>query len=119
MGLPQIYADFHNADVHGRVRLNCAGTMADLSRDQLQLREGLAVVLYADDADNAGHPCRVIADGTVTFSDDEHCWVAVIDWQQIRHARPDSPSDARASGSGAVLDGDDSATAPTSTRLGR
>ena len=32
MRYPKIYADFHNADVKGRLRLNCVGIIQDLSR---------------------------------------------------------------------------------------
>ena len=28
----RVFADFHNADVKGKVRLNCAGTIADIER---------------------------------------------------------------------------------------
>jgi hypothetical protein len=38
---PEIYADFHNADIQGRLRLNCVGTVNDLSRQQVEPREGL------------------------------------------------------------------------------
>ena len=37
---PRIYADFHNADPKGRLRLNCIGTMEDLSRQQVELPRG-------------------------------------------------------------------------------
>jgi len=67
------------------VRLTCAGTANDLSRQQVQLREGLDVLLYMDDADEQGREDRLIVEGSVTFSDDEQCWVAAIDWQNIRH----------------------------------
>ena len=32
MERPLIYADFHNADPGGRLRLNCIGTTQDLAR---------------------------------------------------------------------------------------
>src|SRR5437870_13888974 len=85
MTMPHVYADFQNADSSGRVRLNCAGTIDDLSRQQIELREGLGVVLYSDDADEKGHPARLIAKGTVAFSQEEQCWVAAIDWQKLEH----------------------------------
>jgi hypothetical protein len=83
--LPHIYADFQNADPQGRVRLNCVGTVNDLSRQQVQLREGLAVLLYSDDSDDNGREARLIVEGTVTYSQVEQCWVATIDWQKFRH----------------------------------
>ena len=36
MANPKIYADFHNADSLGRVRLNCAGTLEDLSQQRVE-----------------------------------------------------------------------------------
>ena len=89
-GLPEIYADFHNADSQGRVRLNCVGTVNDLSRQQVQLREGLDVLLYSDDADSSGNATRLVAEGEVVYSQDEQCWVATIDWQQIRREASNS-----------------------------
>lgn len=91
MQQPKVYADFQNADPAGRVRLNCVGTVEDLARHQIVLREGLKLILYADDADSAGRPGELVGDGTVTYSDDEHCWVATLDWSAIRHV-PAEPS---------------------------
>jgi len=85
MAPPKIYADFQNADGRGRIRLNCVGTAQDLARQQVQLRDGLRVELYADDADDAGRSEELQVSGVVEFSQDEQCWVAVIDWDAIRH----------------------------------
>ncbi len=83
---PKIYADFHNADSQGRLRLNCAGTMEDLAEQQLELREGLLLTLYSDDLDDNGQLDELLTDGVVSYSKEEACWVAVIDWGAIRHA---------------------------------
>jgi hypothetical protein len=83
---PKIYVDFHNADSQGRIRLNCVGTLEDLAQQQVQLHEGLALGLYSDDLDSAGQLNELLVDGIATFSQDEHCWVATIDWAAIRHA---------------------------------
>jgi hypothetical protein len=83
---PKVFVDFHNADPAGRVRLNCIGTMEDLSRQGIKLREGLDLALYSDDCDGKGQPDELLADGVVSFSEEEHCWVASIDWAAIRHA---------------------------------
>lgn len=86
MATPQIYADFHNADPQGRLRLNCIGTVEDLARHHLQLRAGMLLTLYSDDLDANGQLDELLVDGIVSFSEDEHCWVAAIDWSAIRHA---------------------------------
>jgi hypothetical protein len=82
---PRVYADFQNADTKGRVRLNCNGTLEDLSKLQIELREGLVLTLYSDDLDDKGQLDELLVDGVVSFSADEHCWVAAIDWSAIRH----------------------------------
>ncbi len=86
MGKPKIYADFHNADSQGRLRLNCIGTSEDLARQGVELRDGLVLKLYSDDLNERGEPDELLVDGVVSFSDQEHCWVAAIDWSAIRHA---------------------------------
>jgi hypothetical protein len=92
---PRVYADFQNADPSGRIRLNCTGTLADLARERIELREGLPLTLYADDFDNNGQPDELITHGVASYSHDEHCWVATVDWGAIRHRsdeRPISPA---------------------------
>jgi hypothetical protein len=83
---PKIHADFHNADANGRLRLNCVGTIEDLARQGVTLREGLALTLYSDDGDAQGQPDELVVDGVVSFSDEEHCWVATVDWSAVQHA---------------------------------
>ena len=83
---PKIYADFHNADAQGRLRLNCIGTIEDLAEQQIELHEGLLLTLYADDLDVQGQLDELLVDGVVSFSEEEHGWVAAINWTAIRHA---------------------------------
>jgi hypothetical protein len=72
---PKVFADFHNADTHGRLRLNCIGTVADLAQQQIVLRDGLPLTFYSEELE---------VEGVVQYSTDENVWVAVIDWQAIR-----------------------------------
>jgi hypothetical protein len=115
--LPLIYADFQNADAQGRVRLNCVGTVKDLARQQVQLGEGVLLVLYSDDVNDQGQEARLIADGTATYSQIEQCWVAVINWDKVRHESETNAAAPDGSGSllGARLVGGGSET-PTPTR---
>ena len=48
-----VYADFHNADSWGRVRLNCVGTIRDLEQKRITLSEGLQLTLSDDDLEAA------------------------------------------------------------------
>ena len=75
MKYPRIFADFHNADEQGRLRLNCVGTIEDLSRQNIKLEEGKFLALYDEELE---------VDGVVQYSEEESLWVAVIDWKQIR-----------------------------------
>jgi hypothetical protein len=81
-----VYADFHNADPHGRLRLNTVGTIEDLARQQIELCDGLILTFYSDDTDSEGALDKLVVEGVVRFSDDEDCWVAEIDWTAIRHS---------------------------------
>ena len=75
MRYPRIFADFHNADEQGRLRLNCVGTIEDLSRQNIKLQDGQLLALYGEELE---------VDGVVQYSEEESLWVAVIDWKQIR-----------------------------------
>ena len=86
MTKPKVYADFHNADSQGRLRLNSVGTIEDLARQQIELRQGLTLTLYSDDLDDEGVLDKLLVDGVVSFSEEEECWVAIIDWPAIRHS---------------------------------
>lgn len=75
MSLSRVFVDFHNADGLGRLRLNCIGTIEDLSRQHTELENGQRLMLYGEDLE---------VDGIVQFSEDEKIWVVAIDWNQIR-----------------------------------
>jgi hypothetical protein len=74
MSYSKVYADFHNADANGRLRLNCVGTIKDLSRLHIELWDGQPLTLYSEDLE---------VDGVVQYSDEEHLWVALIDWDAV------------------------------------
>ncbi len=75
---PRIFADFHNADTQGRLRLNCIGTVEDLARQQSTLKDGQAITVYSEELE---------ADAVVQYATDEGLWVAVIDWDAIRRVQ--------------------------------
>ncbi len=81
----RVYADFHNADPQGRVRLNCVGTVEYLALGQIKLKDALEITLYSEDLEVEGH---------VHYSSEENVWVAVIDWDAIREAKR-GPADAQ------------------------
>jgi hypothetical protein len=98
MSTPRVYADFQNLDDHNRLRLTCAGTQQDLARQTIELREGLVVTFYTDDADDAGQPDELRIDGIVQYNHEESCWVAAVDWTKLRHASDEIGSTAPSAG---------------------
>lgn len=86
---PRIYADFNKSAERSGKRwliLTCRGTFEDLARLNIQLVEGLEATFYMDDADRDGHYDELEADGVVHFDEVANHWVAIIDWDLIRHA---------------------------------
>src|SRR4051794_10208890 len=99
MATSRVYADFQNLDGLNRLRLTCAGTRADLERQGIRLREGMALTFYTDDADDEGRPDELRVEGVARYSDEEDCWVAEVDWSALRHASDEAGDGAARSGS--------------------
>jgi hypothetical protein len=76
MTIHTIFADFHNSDTQGRVRLNTNGTFEDIEKLKIQLESGMKVLL--DDSEGG----KVL--GIVEFSQEEKIWVAKIDWDSLK-----------------------------------
>jgi hypothetical protein len=92
---PRVYADFQNLDDENRIRLTCTGTRRDLERQGIELREGMALTLYADDANDRGQSDEMLAAAIVHYDEAEECWVAAIDWNAIRRASEKPTADGR------------------------
>jgi hypothetical protein len=75
MTTPKVFADFHNSDPNGRVRLNTVGSAQDLSRIGTTLTSGLKLLLYCDELE---------VEGEAVHSPEEGIWVAKIDWSAVR-----------------------------------
>jgi hypothetical protein len=78
MKTPKVFADFHNADVQGRLRLNCIGTVEDLARQNIELQDGHLLTLYSEELE---------VEGVVQYSSEEKLWVAAIDWDAIKESQ--------------------------------
>jgi hypothetical protein len=72
---PRIYADFHNADKKGRVRLNTKGAIEDFRVHGAGPTVGMHVLLY--DAD------EFCTEGIIEHDEIEG-WIAQIDWGNLR-----------------------------------
>lgn len=73
----RVFADFHNADVQGRLRLNCIGTVEDLARQNIELQNGQLLTVYSEDLE---------VEGVVQYSSEEKLWVAAIDWNAVKQS---------------------------------
>lgn len=78
MTTPKVFVDFHNADVQGRLRLNCIGTTEDLARQNIELQDGQLLTLYSEELE---------VDGVVQYSSEEKLWVAAINWDAIKESQ--------------------------------
>jgi hypothetical protein len=66
-GTPRIYVDLLNTGGHAnQVVLDTAGTLSDLERHGIVLREDLVLHLYSDDADESGQRDDLIVEGWFT-----------------------------------------------------
>jgi hypothetical protein len=86
MSIQRVYADFQKLDDDNRLILTCRGTLQDLDRFGIQLREGLRLTLYTDDADDEGRSDELRAEGVLHFDETARRWVATIDWDRLWHA---------------------------------
>jgi hypothetical protein len=66
--------------------LSRAGTHKDLESAGIQLREGLELLFYSEDADDQGRPDDLLVEGVVHYDEAARCWVAAVDWNALRHA---------------------------------
>src|SRR2546422_2402567 len=96
MATPKVYADFQNLDDSNRLRLTCAGTREDLSRQAIELRDGLVLTFYTDDADDQGRPDELRVEGVVHYDQQEQCWIGVVDWSALRHGSDEDLRDVGA-----------------------
>lgn len=69
----RIYADFQNTDPRGRIRLNTAGSQLDLEGEQVELADGMELVVYSEDLEAHG-VARVL---------DEGGWGVEINWSEV------------------------------------
>jgi len=84
--------------------------MEDLAQQQVELHDGRVLTLYSDDLDDKGRLDELLVDGVVSFSEEEHCWVAAIDWAAIHHA---------SDGQGLQANGNSHSSPPVSSEAGR
>jgi len=81
----RIYVDLLKTDGQGRILLATVGTREDLSRQGIELEEGMILPLYADDLNSEGQRDDLVMDGVARFDAKTGEWVAEIERDAIRH----------------------------------
>ena len=75
--IAKLFADFNNADQHGRIRLNNNITLEDIKKLKIELKQGMQILL------NDNHGLTAISQ--IKYSHEEKIWVAEIDLDDIKH----------------------------------
>jgi len=69
-----LYADFHNADQDGFIRLNSCGTLVDIKKKNIELESG-DIFMFSDG--------ELSIIGVVEKPGIEGVWRARIDWKKL------------------------------------
>lgn len=84
--LPRVFADFNDLlSSPRRLWLDTVGARDDLERQGVELRDGLEIMLYDHDLDDAGNRDDLIVEGVVSRDSATGRWMATIDPHTIRH----------------------------------
>jgi hypothetical protein len=68
----------------GRNYLKQIGTLRDIELNSIELKEGIRLPFYCDDADDHG-PNDLIFEGTMHYDDAEKRWYTIIDESSYGH----------------------------------
>ena len=72
-------------DAASRVPLDYPGTIEDLARHRIALRDGMSLVLYTDDATEIDTDDPLLGIGIVEFDRDASRWYAKFDVNALEH----------------------------------
>jgi hypothetical protein len=70
-----LWVDFQNMGIDG-VRLICNGTLKEISEKNIQLKDGLELLIWNNDEDGEGNPDNLLVEAVVKYSKIDNCWVA-------------------------------------------
>ena len=85
MIMKQIYADFVKMDYESRLVLTCTGTRNDLETQNIILEDGMRLVFYNHDEDEAGNSDNLVVEDIVGYDKGKQRWVANINWDEIKN----------------------------------
>lgn len=80
----RLWTDF-NASSDNGLRLNCKGTIDDLSRQGLELKEGMKLLLWDEDVDENDNKDNLVVEAVAHYNDKHKIWEGVFNWKDIKH----------------------------------
>jgi len=80
----KLWVDF-NASSHFGFRLNCRGTINDLERQNLKLKDGLKLLLWDEDFDNDDKPDNMFIEAIARYNELHGIWEGECNWKDIKH----------------------------------
>jgi hypothetical protein len=82
--MKRVWADF-NASTDKGLRLNCNGTIDDLLRQKIELKEGMRLFLWDENTDDNDKPDNLVVEALAHFDVRKNIWVGVFEWDDIKH----------------------------------
>jgi hypothetical protein len=80
----KLWVDFNASSDFG-FRLNCQGTINDLERQNITLKDGLGLLLWDEDFDVNDKPDNMFVDAIARYNDSKGIWEAECNWEDIKH----------------------------------
>ena len=80
----KLWVDF-NASSDLGLRLNCKGTIEDLNRQNIELVEGLELLLWNEDFDANDNPDNLVVEAIARYNPKKNLWEAEFNRRNIRH----------------------------------
>ena len=80
----KLWVDFNNSSENG-IRLNCNGTIEDLARQKVELKEGMKLLLWDEDLDENNNQDNIVVEAIAKYNQKDKIWEAVFEWEKIRH----------------------------------
>ncbi len=79
-----IWVDFNARSDYG-LRLNCKGTIDDLSEQKITMKDGMKLILWDEDFDNSGNRDNLIVEATAKYNHEKRIWEGEFEWSKIKH----------------------------------
>jgi hypothetical protein len=80
----KLWVDFNATSDFG-FRLNCHGTINDLERQNLKLKDGLKLLLWDEDFDDNDKPNNMFVEATARYNDSKGIWEGECNLKDIKH----------------------------------